>query len=282
MTSTGYPLIINKSHHVGGGKYVYKFGRSVDFSNVDIALGSVSLFYSWRNITTALNNNSFQIIHPATGITNTTLTITLADGGYEIADINNYLRWYLIQNGWYIQNNSTGDQVVYCEFRLNASTYSIEFVSYPLPTALPSGYTAGSAITFPSTTRAPQLTVLSTNNFGALIGYASGDFPSTQQTVLTTTNSTLTPVLSNVLNVLITLDAVDNPFTPQSTVIHALSSSGTAYGHLITSEPNNLSFIPCQQCSRSEIVLSFLDQNMLPLEMVDYDIVAKLILARKM
>lgn len=278
MASTGYPLIINKSHHAGGSRFVYKFGRSVDFTDVDIALGSVSLFYSWRNITTALNNNSFQIIHPKTGGTNT-LTLTLPNGGYEISDINNYLRWYLIQQGYYIQNNTTLEQKVYCELRINASTYSIEFVAYPTE-AVPSGWTAGSAYSYDGVGNTPQL-VIGSNNFGTLIGYSAGTYPSVATNVLNTTTSTLTPVLSQVINVLLTLDCVDNPYTPNSTVIHALSSSGTNYGHLITSEPNNLSFIPCQKTSRQEIVLNFVDQNMLPIDMLDFDIVAKLILARK-
>lgn len=281
MTSTGFPLIINKSHHIGGGRYAYRFGRSVDFSDIDIALGSVSLYYSWRNVTAALANNTFTIVHPATLETNVTLNLTIPDGGYEVADLNNFLRWYLIQNGYYIQNDTTGNQIVYAEFRLNPSTYSIEFVSYPLPTSLPTGYTAGSAITFPSTTRAPQLTV-STAGFGTLIGFATGTFPSSQQTVLTTTASTLTPVLTNVLNVLVNLDCVDNPFSPTSTVIHALSSAGTPYGHLISDAPNTLSFIPCQHTSRQEIILQFTDQLGLPLQMIDYDVCVKLVLARKL
>ncbi len=276
MASTGYPLIVNKSHHVGNGRYIYRFGRSVDFSNIDIALGSCSIYYSWRNITSALNNNSFQIIHPKTGGTDTK-TITLPDGGYEISDINNYLRWYLISNGYYIQNNTTLEQKVFCELRVNASTYAIEFVGYPT-TAVPSGWTAGSAYSYDGVGNTPQL-VITSNNFGTVIGYAPGTFPAVATNVLNTTSSTLTPVITQVLNVLLTLDCVDNPFSPSSTVIHALSSAGVAYGHLITSEPTTLSFIPCQKTGRQEIALQFVDQNMIPLQMIDYDIVVKLVLS---
>jgi hypothetical protein len=278
MASTGFPLIVNKSHHVGGGRYVYKFGRSVDFSNIDIALGSCSIYYSWRNITVTLNNNSFQIIHPKTGGTDT-LTITLPDGGYEISDINNYLRWYLITNGYYISNDTTLEQKVFCELRVNASTYSIEFVAYPT-IAVPTGWTAGSAYSYDGTGNTPQL-VVSSNNFGILIGYTTGTYPAVATNVLNTTTSTLTPVLTNVINVLLTLDCVDNPFTPNSNVIHALSSSGVSYGHLITSSPNTLSFIPCQKTGRQEIALQFVDQNMIPLQMLDYDVVVKLVLSYK-
>ncbi len=276
MITTGFPLIINKSHHVGGSTYRYKFGRSVDFSNISIALGSSSVYYSWRNITAALNNNTFQIIHPKNGGTDT-LSITIPDGGYEITDINNYLRWYLITNGYFIQNNTTLEQKVFCELRVNASTYSIEFVSYPT-IAVPAGWIAGSAYTYDGAGNGPQL-VVGSNNFGTIIGYAAGTFPAAQSTSMTTTSSTLVPQITQVVNVLLTLDCVDNPFTINSSVIHAFSTAGTSYGRLITSEPSQLAFIPCQHTSRQEITLQLVDQNMLPIELLDNDIVVKLMLS---
>lgn len=278
MSATGFPLIINKSHWVGGSTYRYKFGRSVDFSNINIALGSASVYYSWRNITAALNNNTFQIIHPKTGGSDT-LSITIPDGGYEIADINNYLRWWLITNGYYIQNNTTLEQVVFAELRVNASTYSIEFVSYPTY-SVPSGWSAGSAYTYDGIGNGPQL-VVGSNDFGTIIGYAAGTFPSSPSTTISTTSSTLTPVITQVVNVLITLDAVDNPFTINSSVIHAFSTAGIQYGRLITTEPTSLAFIPCQNSSRQEITLQLVDQNMMPINMIDNDIVVKLMLSYK-
>lgn len=274
-----FAIIVNKSHHVGNNQFVYRFGRSVDFSKMSLALGSVSLFYSWRNITEAKGNNTFSIIHPNGATTNATLAITIPDGGYEISTLNEFLRWYLITNGYYIENTSSGEQTVYCEFRVNSSTYSIEFVSYPLPTALPTGFTAGSALgTLPSTTRAPQLTVPATS-IRTILGFAAGNFPATQQTTLTTSSSTSTPQISDVINVLLNADVISNPYANNSFIIHAISPANTGYGHLITSEPNQLSFMKCQACNRDSISFTFTDQNMLPLEMIDFDITIKVLLA---
>ena len=278
--SLTYPIIINKSNHVGNSTFRYRFGNNVEMGNVSIALGSASVYYSWRNITAAKSNNQFSIIHPATLATNVTLNITVPDGGYEIADLNNYLRWYLITNGYYIQNTSTAEQTVYCELRVNASTYQIEFVSYPLPTSLPSGYTAGSAITFPSTTRAPQLS-FTQPAFGVLIGYAVGTYPTTQATTLTTTGSSATPVVSDVNNVVITLNSAMNPFAPNSQVIHSFSTAGTRYGALIESNPNELSFVPQQQGYRNEITIQLCDQMLQPIAILDNDVTIKLLLRRE-
>jgi len=273
-----FAIIVNKSHHTYDNQFVYRFGRSVDFSKMSLALGSVSIFYTWRNITSLKNNNTFTLIHPNGAATNATLAITIPDGGYDISVLNEYLRWYLITNGYFIQNTSTGDQTVYAELRVNASTYQIEFVSYPLPTALPVGWTAGSALgALPATTRAPQL-VIPASNIRTILGFEAGTFPAVQQIILTTTGSTSTPQISDVINVLLSADVISNPYANNSFVIHAISPANTGYGHLITSEPNQLSFMKCQACSRDSITFTFTDQNMIPLQMIDFDITIKVLL----
>lgn len=279
--SVSYPIILNKSNYDSGSTYIYRFGTSVEMGSVDIALGSAAMFYSWRNITTVKGNNNLSIIHPATGSTNVTLNLTIPDGGYEIADINNFIKFYLITNGYFIQNTSTGEQTVYLELRVNPSTYQVEFVSYPLPTSLPAGYTAGGSITFPTTTRGPQLGV-STQAFGKLIGFEVGSYPATQSASVVTIGSSKTPVLSDVQNVVITLDSASNPYAPNSKVIHSVSYAGVSYGRLITSEPNELSFVPQQQGFRQELRIQLCDQNLRPLELIDNDVTIKLLLRAKL
>jgi len=278
--SVSYPIILNKSNHDSGSTFIYRFGTSVEMGSVDIALGSAALFYSWRNITAVKGNSLFKIIHPASGTSNTTLTLTIPDGGYEIADINNFIKFYLISNGYYIQNTSTSEQTVFVELRVNPATYQVEFVSYPLPTSLPATHTAGSAITFPSTSRGPQLQVTSAA-FGKLIGFEIASYPATQTSTVSTTGSSKTPVLSDVQNVVITLDSASNPFAPVSKVIHSVSYAGVSYGRLITSEPNELSFVPQQQGFRQELRIQLCDQNLRPLELLDTDITIKLLLRAK-
>ena len=277
--SLTYPIILNKSHYVGGSTFRYRFGSNVEMGSISVALGSCSVFFSWRNITAAKANNTFRIVHPATGSSNVNLDITIPDGGYELADLNNYLKWYLVSNGYFIQNNSTGDQTVYAQLRVNASTYQFEFVSYPLPTSLPAGFTAGSAITFPTTSRGPQLVI--SNNLSTLLGFAQGTYPTTQQSSITTIGSTSAPVVSDVNNVVITLNSALNPFAPNSTVIHSFSQSGVRYGGLIESNPNELSFVPQQQGFRQDLTVQLCDQMLRPIELIDTDITIKLLLRKE-
>lgn len=277
--SLTYPIILNKSHYVGGSTFRYRFGTNVEMGNISVALGSCSVFFSWRNITASKSNNTLRIVHPATGASNVNLDITIPDGGYEIADLNNYLKWYLVSNGYFIQNNSTGDQTVYAQLRVNASTYQIEYVSYPLPTSLPSGFTACSAITFPTTARGPQLVI--SNNLSTLLGFAQGTFPATQQSSIITTGSTTAPAVSDVNNVVITLNSALNPFAPNSTVIHSFSKAGVRYGGLIESNPNELSFVPQQQGFRQDLTVQLCDQMLRPIDLIDTDITIKLLLRKE-
>ena len=276
--SISYPLIINKSHLVAGttNTYTYTFSSNVDMSNIDIGLGSASIWFSWRNITSVKQNNKFSIIHPTNAGT-TTLNFTIPDGGYEIDDINSFLRYSLVSAGYYIQNTATLEQVVYAKFQVNPSTYSVEFVSYPLPTSLPSGWTAGSAITFPTTTRATQL-IVNQAGFGTVIGFPPATYPSSPQTILTTSSSVAVPVVSDVTNVILTLDSAMNPFAPNSKVIHSISPAGVNYAQLIKSEPTEIAWIPQQSTWRNQITIQLCNQNLQPIEQYDTDLTIKLLL----
>ena len=72
----------------------YEFPSSIDFNeNHSIAVGNISMFYSWYNISSAKNNNVFA--YEWNGVTH---NITLPNMLGEIKDINAYLQLKLIEN----------------------------------------------------------------------------------------------------------------------------------------------------------------------------------------
>lgn len=277
--SVSYPIIITQKNLVPGttNTFEYKFSNNVDFSNLDIGLSQASIFHSWFNITAAKNNNKFSIIHPIAGAANTTLNFTIPDGGYEVSDLNNFLRYELLKNGFYLTNNTTGEQIVYAEFKVNPSVYKVEFISYPLPTSLPSGYSVGPSLVFPSTTRTPQLSFTQVH-FGNIIGFSPGTHPSSQPIVLTTSSSTKTPVVSDVQNVVITLSSCSNPFAPNSTIIYSVSPASVSFGRLITDKPNQICWVPQQSSFRQSITLQLTNQDLQPIELQDTDITVILLI----
>ena len=94
-------LVLNQSNLLQNGSnntLVYKFPNSVTFSNSEIAIAQITMYYSWFNITSQLRNQSitFNWINAAGTNNYTTYTITIPDGLYEIKDINNFLQFVFI------------------------------------------------------------------------------------------------------------------------------------------------------------------------------------------
>ena len=88
----GKTIVINQDNIVDSDNNIleYSFPNSVQFSNHEIAVAQVNMYYSWTNInSTPLINNTFQY-QWTVGSTTTTYDIVLPDGLYEISDINSY------------------------------------------------------------------------------------------------------------------------------------------------------------------------------------------------
>ena len=63
-----FPLVISGANVVRdtqNSRFSLRFPQPVNFRNSSVAVGSISLYYSWFNVnSTAYNNNSFQVIVP--------------------------------------------------------------------------------------------------------------------------------------------------------------------------------------------------------------------------
>ena len=95
---------------------VYKLPNSLLFSSHEISVSSISMFYSRQNInnTTLMNNTLSYTWESSTNVV-TTYTITIPSGLYEIAQINAYCQYVMIQNGHYLVNSS-GQNVYSTEY----------------------------------------------------------------------------------------------------------------------------------------------------------------------
>ena len=275
-----FPIIINSSNYVTNNTYTIELTSTVDLSDFEVSVGQAFLYYSWFNISASLNNNKYQITFPTSGASVTT-TITIEDGAYNISDLNNALQYWFISMGYYLVNDITGYYTYYGAFQLSPTGYSVQFITNPLPTSLPTDYTSG-GMTFPaSANQHPQLTILSTNDFKYIIGYAAGTYPTipTNSGVQTQESST-PPNVSPVSAVQMRLSCCYNPFSANSTLIHVFSSQGVAIGESINASPVQLQFVPCIGSHKS-ITMKFYDQLGRPLDLLDRNIIIKLIFKKK-
>lgn len=132
----------------GNNQLVYSFPNSVTFPNHEIAITNIAMAYSWFNIdSTSLNNSTFYYLWAADGTVSPPnprqWNIVIPDGLYEISTINYYLQFKMIQNGHYLIDAATGDNVYFMEMVINPANYTVQMNTYPIPniTALnPSGF----------------------------------------------------------------------------------------------------------------------------------------------
>jgi len=275
-----FPIIINNTNVVNSNTFKVNLASTIDLNDFNVGVGQAFIYYSWYNINSnPLNNNKFTLTIPTSGASVTT-TLTIPDGAYNISDLNNYLQYWLIAGGYYIVNNTSGLNTYYASFVISPTAYSVQFITTPMPTSLPSGYTSG-GMTFPgSSDQHYQLTVLSTNNFKDIIGYNAGTYPTAATNVGTyTKDSNYTPNVNPVSTVQMRLSCVYNPFSSNSQLLHCFTNNDSSIGQLIDASPNTIQMVPCNGSHR-ELTLSFYDQNGYILNILDPNILIKLVFER--
>jgi hypothetical protein len=273
-------IVLNQSNVVNTDGYnntlVYKFPNSVAFPNHEIAVQSVSMFYSWGNINnTSLNNYQFTYTW-VVGAATTTYTISIPNGLYEISDINAYMQFRMIQNGTYLINTA-GQYVYYAELLVNPNRYAIQVNTFPVPTALPGGWTApladpasGAAafVGFPAATFNPSLTFPA--NFNKVIGFAAG-FATSQNTGVGTNLSyisTIAPQVQPNPSLYISLSNIQNKYSSPSSIIYSVSPS-VGFGERIAETPPEFAWSRLLGGTYNELRLTLLGQDYQPLQVLD-------------
>jgi hypothetical protein len=273
-----FPILLNINNRISQHQFQYKLSRSIDFSKYEVALGSVSIYYSWQAITSRRGNNTFRLIFP-TSSTTQAFTITIPDGTYTAKDLNNYLQFWSIQNNLYLIDNISGENYYFINVAENPAAYAIQITLQPVQNR--AGYTAAAGFpTMPTTAFTPQLQIIDSgeNSFGQIVGFNAGTYPAAQQTTQFSINSNIVPQIDPVASVVIGLSNLYNPLANNSQVLYTFTSAGVGFGGLINSSlGQGISYTPMQGSS-NELVLSFYDQNMLPLQIIDPNICVRLLI----
>lgn len=281
-------LIINSANLVQNGfndTYQYKFPQgSVRFDNDTVALASISMYFSWDNITSATsgsqyNNNTFQYLW--TDGTGTSLhTVVLPDGYYEYSTMNEFLQYTMVQNGHYLID-SAGNYVYYLEIVANQTYFAVQLNSYPLPTALPPLWTNPAGIVFPALASTPQFVILPTNNFQLTLGFNAGTYPPAIQATNYSVLSQNTPQITPVQSLILQCTLLNNQYALPSTLLYSFNPAGTPFGALITVQPPSFAFVDIQDGAYSDFTISFKDQNLNRIFIKDPNIVVLMVIMKK-
>lgn len=246
--------------NTGNSMFEYKFKRNMIFgSNGRISLCKYIGYNSLKNITTALNNNSYQIVWYDAGGAMTPITVTIPDGCYSFVDLNVYLQYICIQNSLYLIDGS-GDYVYYLEFIVNPTAYKLELRSYPIPTSLPSGYTAPPGWPgYPVTATTPQIVILN-NNFQSITGFTAGSYPNPVQSSNYSVESTNAPQIDPNSSFNILCNMVNNEYADPSGLLYSIAPTGV-FGEQYIVSPPEFAYASVQAGSYSSLTLRLVNSQ---------------------
>jgi len=262
--------VLNQNNIVAGSNnntLVYQFPSSVDLTGCQIAVSNITMYYSWDNINSIYYNNTFTYDWTNNAGVTQTFTVTIPDGLYEIADLNNFLQYTFIANGHYLVN-AAGQNVYYGEFIINPTRYAVQINTYAVPVSLPSGFTNPAALAFPPVTFNPRFTL--TARFNEILGYTAG-FQTSLNTGVGTTLSFLSSTAPQVTansNLLIGISGIDNKYSNPSTIIYSLAPQ-VGIGELIVEKPAQFNFNRVLAGTYNQLRLQLLGTNFQPVNIRD-------------
>lgn len=241
-------------------------GSSVNFKNAEVAFHSIYMYNSQFNIdSTEYGNNTFSIEVP-TAATTSTINITLTNGYYKYADLNREIQTALVSAGAYLID-ADGNNVFYVQLTENSAYYAAQVDLALVPTSLPVGYSRPSSGLYssggtglPTTSRVPRL-IINNAEFGKIIGFTTGTYPSSPSTSAQAFLSNTTPIGKPVSSYMVRCSMINNPYSVPSDVITTFSSQSTSSGDPITYEPSEFLWMPIADGSYSSIQLVIVDQE---------------------
>lgn len=239
----------------------------------ELCLTNLNVFYSWFNFNSSLYNNT---VFTYTWIDSTTHTVTVPNSNLNIADLNAYFRSVMVANNHYMEDGA--DQVFFLELTLNVSKYAIQFNALTVPdtaTATSLGWTvpSGATWTLPVTAVTPQITIPSNNNFGTVIGFNAGTYPTAPSGSNYSKLSDNAPQVSPITSMIVTCSLINNDIANPNELLYCFPIGDQAFGSLITPSIPEFSWIQAKVGYFSTITVEFRDQNFNRVQINDPQIV---------
>ncbi len=265
MPKQNFLINLNSTNAVIRNGYVTDFvfpfisGSFKVMEGDEICVSSITLPYSNFNIDNGFYQNAQFTIKWTIGSTITSFPVTLPNGYYTLTDIQNYIEIFCIANGLYLINAS-GQNVYYITLQDNITYYGVQLTCYPVPTSLPAGWTQPSNfVGYPTVITTTQLQITKPN-FGIIIGYSVGTYPSIPQSTTYTTLSNITPNAAPVNSYIIRCSLVNNPVQSPTDILDSMPIT-SSFGSNIVYSPPFEKLLKIRAGTYSSITVTFLDQN---------------------
>lgn len=264
MTTTTASIVVSSVNNTSVQNHVItkRFPQTYRSRNDRIALVGLSMPYSWHNVTNAFVNTG-GVNYVFNG---TSYPVPYPEGSYNVDDLSNFLINAMELNGHYLVDD-VGEKVFFISWTTNPIYYTVTTTITLIPSSLPTGWTNPMAIVLSGTT--PQLEVLANNNWGALIGYSAGFYPTVPSATTVQFNSTIPPIISPITVVNVECNWIfSNRFDNYSATLSSFVPD-QAFGSTLSINPPNLVYQPVSANDYPDISISFYDQSHRPLALVD-------------
>jgi hypothetical protein len=265
-------------------QYQFKNGAFEVPAGAEMMITSFQIPYSWYNITTRYNNNSFKIYWPNGAVGNyTAFTLTLDDGFYTVNALNARIQQFCIEKGMYLTDGS-GNNVYYVSVSPNSTAYANQIITKLIPLSLPAGYVqptpfAGYATT---TKRPPYIEILS-NNFGKYLGFTAGNYGITK-TADYNVLSNIIPQGSIVNSLIVKCSLCNNGCSNQSDTIDSFAiggSSGGTFGGNLNYTNNIEKWVRISEGRYNNFIVTIVDQNNNEISILDNNLLINFLIRVK-
>jgi hypothetical protein len=257
-------------------QYNFLNGAFVVPDGSELCISGITIPYSWYNIQQQFYNNArFQYTWTEAALT-TTYDVVLPNGYYSVNTLNDYLQGQLINQGLYLVD-ANGNNVYYLSLLYNVSTYSVQLLSFAVPIVLPAGYTNPAGLVLPTVASTPQFIILSTSNFGSIIGFTAGSYPPAIQATNYSVLSNTLPNGSPVNSIIVRCNLVSNNVVSPSDILDSFQIIGD-FGSNLNITPNFEKWIKIKSGRYSNFTITFQDQNFNTIPILDPNLLITLLL----
>ena len=264
-------------------QYQFKNGAFEVPAGAEMMRTSFQIPYSWYNITTRYNNNSFKIYWPNGAVGNyTAFTLTLDDGFYTVNALNARIQQFCIEKGMYLTDGS-GNNVYYVSVSPNSTAYANQIITKLIPLN-GTGYTVPSNFAgYATTTKRPPYIEILNNNFGKYLGFTPGNYGITKiadYNVL----SNIIPTATTVNSLLVKCSLVNNGCSNQSDILDAFAiggSSGGTFGGNLNYTNNIEKWVRISEGRYNNFIVTIVDQNNNEISILDSNLLINFLIRVK-
>lgn len=211
-----------------------------------IALGNLTLYYSWFNIKEEYGNNTLSYSKSGE-----VTDVTLPDGSYSIQDINNYLHHIMKQNQDTVEENE-------------ANIPSGGVTAYPINLYPNSVYN--------------RISILISDGYTLQLGEGMAKtLGFSNRNITASANGDLVPNVERVETVLVHTNLVENAFVVDSSILYSFTPD-KPFGYLLNVKPSFPRWCHTRNSEFSEVSVWFTDQEYRPLEIEDPKITVDLLI----